>query len=117
MRSFSKIQSILCTTTTIDTQNFCPLLTCGHCSEVGSCYTDINWYSKMVVDVDRWSLFGCVRWLRFDYTFNTETQKDFIQHREFFNVFLVFLSRILSFLIFMITLDLFYRLFCRFRSR
>jgi len=33
------------------------LLTGGCCSEVALCYETLNWDSKMVVVIDRWSLF------------------------------------------------------------
>jgi hypothetical protein len=38
----------------------------GRCSEVASCYKDLNWDSKTVVAAERWSLFGGGRWLMFD---------------------------------------------------
>ncbi len=47
----------LCTTTTLGNQKSCPLLTSDRCSEVGLCYEDQNWGSKMAVSVGRWSLF------------------------------------------------------------
>ncbi len=37
-----QIQSNMCTTTSLTTQNVCPLLTCCRCSEVASCYKDLN---------------------------------------------------------------------------
>jgi hypothetical protein len=41
------VQSNLCTTTTLGTQNLLPLWTGGHCSEVALCYEDLNWDSIM----------------------------------------------------------------------
>ncbi len=46
------------TTTTLGTQNLWLLLRGGRCSEVGFCYEDLNWNTKMVVVVGMWSLFG-----------------------------------------------------------
>ncbi len=40
------------------TKNLRPLLTEGRCSEVGTCYDDINFDSKVVVADARLSLFG-----------------------------------------------------------
>ncbi len=48
----------LCTTTTLGTPKLWPLLTGDRCSEVGLCYKNLNWGSKMVVVVGRWLLFG-----------------------------------------------------------
>jgi hypothetical protein len=52
--------------TTLATQYLWPLLTGGRCSEVSSCYKDLNWDSKIVVAVVRWLLFECGHHLRFD---------------------------------------------------
>ncbi len=52
------VQSNLCTTTTLGNQNLWPLLTDGRCSEVTLFYKTYKWDSKMVVVIDRWSLFG-----------------------------------------------------------
>jgi hypothetical protein len=46
------------TTATFGILNLWPLLTGGRCSEVGLCYYDLNWDSKMAVAVGRWSLTG-----------------------------------------------------------
>ncbi len=47
------VQSNLCTTTSLKTQNSWPLLTDGRCSEAGLCYTNLNWNSKILVAVSR----------------------------------------------------------------
>ncbi len=44
-----KVQSNLCITTTLETQNLWPLLTGGRCSEVALCYKNWNWDPKIVV--------------------------------------------------------------------
>ncbi len=59
--SKSSIQSNMCTTTTLGTPNFWPLLTGGRCLEVGLCCRDSNWDYKMMVAVGTWSLFGVGR--------------------------------------------------------
>jgi hypothetical protein len=64
----NRIQSNLCTTTTLGTQNLWPLLTVGRCSEVALCYKNRNRYPKIVESLDQWSLFGGGRELRFDCT-------------------------------------------------
>ncbi len=55
-----RIQSNLCPTTTLGTQNLWPMLTGGRCSEVASFYKNWKWYPKMVAAIDKWSLLG--RW-------------------------------------------------------
>jgi hypothetical protein len=50
------VQSSLCVTATIGTQNMWLLLTGDRCSEIGFCYKDANLDSKIVVAVGRWSL-------------------------------------------------------------
>ncbi len=55
--TLKQVQSNLCTTTNLGTQNLWQLLTGGSCSEVGLCYKNLNWDSKIVVAVGRWSLF------------------------------------------------------------
>ncbi len=51
------IQSNLCTTSTLGTQKLWPLLTGGRSSEVPLCYKQDKWDHKIVVVVDKWSLF------------------------------------------------------------
>ena len=53
-----EVQSNLCTTTTLGTPNLWPLLTGGRCSEVALCNKNRKWDTKIVVAVDKWSLFG-----------------------------------------------------------
>ncbi len=60
------VLSNLCTTINLGTQKLWPLLTGGHCSEVGLYHKDLNWDFKMVVVAGRWSLFGGGGKLRFD---------------------------------------------------
>ncbi len=52
------LQSNLCITTTLGTQNLWPLLTGGRYSELVLCYKNWNWDPKIVVIVDKWSLSG-----------------------------------------------------------
>jgi hypothetical protein len=61
MNSFltNKIELVL--TTTLGTQHLWPLLTGGRCLGVDFCYEDSNWYSEMVVSVDRWPFVGVGR--------------------------------------------------------
>ncbi len=59
----------LCTTATLETQKLLLLLTGGHCSEVPLCYEQGKRGNKIVVAVDKWSLFGGGRLHRFDCTF------------------------------------------------
>ncbi len=54
----SLVQSNLCTTTPLGTHYLGQLLTAGCCSEVTLCYKDLNWDTKMMVILGRWSLFG-----------------------------------------------------------
>ena len=56
--SVFKVQSNLCTTTTLGTQNLWPLLTGGRCLEVILCSKKGKRDPEMVVVVGRWSLFG-----------------------------------------------------------
>jgi len=49
------VQSNLCITTTLGTQNLLPLLTGGRCLEVALRYENWNWDPKIVVAVDKWS--------------------------------------------------------------
>ena len=56
--SIKMLQSNLCATTTLGTPNLWPLLTGGRCSEVALCYKNQKWDPKIVVAVDKWSLFG-----------------------------------------------------------
>jgi len=51
-------QSNLCTTTTLGTPTLWPLLTDDRFSDAGLCYKDSNWDSKLMVAIDRWSVFG-----------------------------------------------------------
>ena len=53
-----KIQSNLCTTTTLDTLSLWPLLTGSRCSGVALCYKKWKRDPEMAVFVGRWSLFG-----------------------------------------------------------
>jgi hypothetical protein len=41
----------------VGTQKLWSFLTGGHCSEVPLCYKQGKWGQKMVVAVDKWSLF------------------------------------------------------------
>jgi hypothetical protein len=43
---------------TLETQSLRPLLAGGRCSQEGLCYKNLNWDSKIVFTVGRWSLFG-----------------------------------------------------------
>jgi len=56
--SFIIVQSNLCTTATLGTQKLWSLLTGGRCSEVNLCYKQGKRGHKIVVVVDKWSLFG-----------------------------------------------------------
>jgi len=47
---YASIQSNLCITTTLGSQNLWPLLTGGRCTEVALCYENWNW------DPKKWSL-------------------------------------------------------------
>ncbi len=61
------IKSNLCTTTTLGTQKYWPLLTSCRCSEVIFVNKNPNYDLKMVVVIDSWSLFGGGHYHRFDY--------------------------------------------------
>ena len=70
----NNIQSNLSTTTTLGTPKLWPLLTGGRCSEVPLNYKCGKRDVKIVVVVDRWSLFGGGRQLRFDCSFLGEIE-------------------------------------------